>query len=128
MSWVCKSCTHGETGTVESEFPTMTPTSVAAYLKRRRWNPSVMSLRMQDSLQRVTSSELGEGNRRTPTRTKRFIGANVGNSTGRESYEFGTPIVVRDGSAVHMAKGQPSKEGQSLPLIPGGRVGIVKFQ
>ena len=38
----------------------MTPTSVAAYLKRRRWNTSVMSLRMQDSLQRVTSNELGK--------------------------------------------------------------------
>lgn len=38
----------------------MTPTSVAAYLKRRRWNTSVMSLRMQASLQRVTSNELGK--------------------------------------------------------------------
>src|SRR5437879_11492614 len=105
----------------------MTPTSVAAYLKRRRWNTSVMSVRMEDSLQRVTSSELGEGNRRTPTRTQRFIGANTGNSTGREAYEFGTPVVVGDGSAVHMAKGQPSKESQSLPLIKGSRIGIVKF-
>ena len=32
---------RGETGTVESEFLTMTPTSVAAYLKRRRWRDPV---------------------------------------------------------------------------------------
>jgi hypothetical protein len=38
----------------------MTPTSVAAYLKRRRWNTPVMSVPMQDSLQRVTSNELGK--------------------------------------------------------------------
>ena len=66
-------------------------------------------------------------NRRTPTRTQRFIGANAGNSTGRESYEFGTPVVVRDGNAVHRAKGQLSKESQSVSMIQARREGIKKF-
>jgi len=33
-----KSCTYGETGTVESKFRTVKPTPVVAFLKRRRCN------------------------------------------------------------------------------------------
>ena len=33
------------------------------------------------------------GNRRRPKRTQRFIGANAGSPTGRESYGDGTPVV-----------------------------------
>jgi hypothetical protein len=43
------------------------------------------------------------------------LAANAGCPTGGDSYGHGPPIVVRDGNAVHRAKGQPSKEGQSLP-------------
>ena len=39
-----KSCTYGETGIVESKFCTMKPTSVVAFLKRRRWNIPPMIL------------------------------------------------------------------------------------
>ena len=35
------------------------------------------------------------GNRRRPKRTQRFIGANAGSPTGRESHGDGTPIVLR---------------------------------
>jgi hypothetical protein len=58
-------------------------------------------------------------NRRTPTRTQRFIGANTGNSTGRESYEFGTPVVVgAQESCVH-GEGATLERGPESPLDTG---------
>jgi hypothetical protein len=55
------------------------------------------------------------------------LAANTGCPTGGDSYGHGPPTVVRDGSAVHKAKGQSSKGGQSLPVVPGGRGGIAQL-
>src|SRR5262245_46211515 len=63
-----------------------------------------------------------------PTHTQRSIDANAGRPKGRESQGRGPPIVVRDGNAVHKAKGQPEKSDQSVPLIKEHRGGIVQFQ
>jgi hypothetical protein len=62
-----------------------------------------------------------------PNHTQRFIEANAGRPTGGDAQGRGPPIVVRDGSAVHRAKGQPTKVGQSVPLIQERRGGIVQF-
>jgi group II intron reverse transcriptase/maturase len=58
-------------------------------------------------------------NRRTPTRTQRFRGANAGNSTGRESYEFGTPVVVRGWESQLHGEGATLERGPELPLDKG---------
>src|SRR5437588_121538 len=58
-------------------------------------------------------------NRRTPTRTQRFMSANTGNSTGRESYEFGTPIVVRPQESCGHGEGATLERGPELSLDKG---------
>jgi hypothetical protein len=57
------------------------------------------------------------GNRRRPKRTQRFIDANAGSPTGRESQGDGTPIVPaeREQGGPDAGKGQPTKVGQSVP-------------
>jgi group II intron reverse transcriptase/maturase len=61
-----------------------------------------------------------------PNHTQRSIEANAGRPTGGDAQGRGPPIVVRDGNAVHRAKGQPTKVGQSAPLIQERRGGIVQ--
>src|SRR5579863_7239097 len=58
-------------------------------------------------------------NRRTPTRTQRFRGANAGNSTGREFYEFGTPVVVRAQESCVHGEGATLERGPEPPLDTG---------
>jgi len=64
---------------------------------------------------------------RAPKHTQRFKVVNAGRPTGGDAQGRGPPIVVGDGSAVHRAKGQPTKVGQSIPLIQECRGGIVQF-
>ena len=64
---------------------------------------------------------------RAPKHTERSRGVNAGRPTGGDTHGRGPPIVVRDGNAVHKAKGQPTKVGQSAPLIQERRGGIVQF-
>jgi hypothetical protein len=64
---------------------------------------------------------------RAPKHTERFKVVNAGRPTGGDAQGRGPPIVVRDGNADHMAKGQPTKVGQSVPLIQERRGGIVQF-
>lgn len=64
---------------------------------------------------------------RAPKHTERSRGVNAGRPTGGDTQGRGPPIVVRDGNAVHKAKGQPTKVGQSAPVIQEHRGGIVQF-
>jgi group II intron reverse transcriptase/maturase len=83
---------------------------------------------MESPLRRAANNEFGmQIQNRAPKHTERFKVVNAGRPTGGDAHGRGPPIVVRDGNAVHKAKGQPSKEGQSVPLIKERRGGIVQF-
>src|SRR5258708_31769818 len=83
---------------------------------------------MESPLQRAATNEFGiDIQNRAPKHTERFKVVNAGRPTGGDAHGRGPPIVVRDGSAVHKAKGQPTKVGQSVPLIQERRRGIVQF-
>ena len=84
---------------------------------------------MESPLQRAASNELGtQVQNRAPKHTQRCTVVNAGRPTGGDTHARGPPIVVGDGNAVHRAKGQPTKVGQSAPLIQERRGGIVQFQ
>src|SRR5260370_4156582 len=68
-----------------------------------------------------------EGKERGPKQKERSRDVNAGRPTGGDAQGRGPTIVVRDGNAVHKAKGQPTKVGQSVPLIQERRGGIVQF-
>ncbi len=77
---------------------------------------------MESPLQRTANNEFGMHiQNRAPKHTERFKVVNAGRPTGGDAQGRGPPIVVRDGSAVHMAKGQPTKVGQSVPLDKGAQ-------
>jgi group II intron reverse transcriptase/maturase len=83
---------------------------------------------MESPLQRAANNEFGMHiQNRAPKHTERFKVVNAGRPTGGDAHGRGPPIVVRDGNAVHRAKGQPTKVGQSVPLIKERRGGIVQF-
>ncbi len=83
---------------------------------------------MESPLQRTANNEFGiDIQNRAPKHTERFKVVNAGRPTGGDAHGRGPPIVVGDGSAVHRAKGQPTKVGQSVPLIKERRGGIVQF-
>jgi hypothetical protein len=68
-------------------------------------------------------------NRRAPKRAKRFIWANAGSPTSGDAYGDGTLIVIapRNKEVSRAMKEQPTKVGQSTPLIQACREGIKKF-
>ena len=83
---------------------------------------------MESPLQRAANNEFGmQVQNRAPKHTERSKVVNAGRPTGGDAHGRGPPIVVRDGNAVHKAKGQPTKVGQSAPLIQEHRGGIVQF-
>src|SRR5260370_24951842 len=68
-----------------------------------------------------------EGKERGPKQKERSRDVNAGRPTGGDTHGRGPRIVVREGNAVHKAKGQPRKVGQSAALIQEHRGGIVQF-
>ncbi len=81
------------------------------------------------------SDPIQGGERAPKTALERLTSENAGNATGRESYAFGTPIVVtgvttREASAGKQCagrRGNPRKRARGYPLTKVSRVGVIEL-
>ena len=96
----------------------MIPTSAAAYLKRRRWNTLVMSMLVQDSLQRVTSNELDKEQKDTYTYST-FHTRKRGKLYGTRVLRVRTPVVVGAQESCVQGEGATLEREPESPLDTG---------